>query len=73
VLTKKVWEGIQKLTILKQLQTHVKAKGVRGNAVPPHYTPVHHHLRTHLKQQDAARHVQQSTIIAGKDVEWALN
>jgi len=44
VLTKKVWERIQKIAILKQLQTHSKQnlKKVwerRSHAFPPHYTP----------------------------------
>jgi len=34
VLTKKVWERIQKIAILKQLQTHFKAKREKGVGTP---------------------------------------
>jgi len=44
VLTKKVWERIQKSAILKHLPTHFKAKREKGvgtpfPSVPSHYTP----------------------------------
>jgi len=44
-LTKEMWESTQKITILKQLQTHFKAKHEKGvgtpsNRFPPHYTAV---------------------------------
>jgi len=41
VLTKKVWERTLKIAILKQLQTHFKAKREKGVGAPfpPHYTP----------------------------------
>jgi len=46
VLTKKVWERIQKIAILKQLPTHFKAKHEKDMRkplprLPPHYIPVH--------------------------------
>jgi len=43
VLTKKVWECIQKIAILKQLQTHFKAKREKCVGTPfPHIaTPLH--------------------------------
>ena len=39
--TKEVWECTQKLALLKQLQTHFKAKHEKGVEMPfpPHYTP----------------------------------
>jgi len=45
VLTKKVWERIKKIAILKQLPTHFSLKQNmkvwerRSHAFPPHYTP----------------------------------
>jgi len=41
VLTKKVWERIQKIATLKQLPTRFKAKREKsvGTAFPPHYNP----------------------------------
>jgi len=41
VLTKKVWERIQKIAILKQLPNHFKAKCEKGvgTLFPLHYTP----------------------------------
>jgi len=46
VLTKKVWERTEKLSILKQLQTHFKAKHEKdvGKPFPPHYTPGYNNL-----------------------------
>jgi len=43
VLPKKLWERIQKIAILKQLQTHFKAKREKGVGTPfPHVpAPLH--------------------------------
>jgi len=43
-VNKKVWERIQKIAILKQLQTHFETKREKGvgtpfPCVPAHYTP----------------------------------
>ena len=41
VLTKKVWERIQKIASFKQLQNQFEAKREKGvgTPFPPHYTP----------------------------------
>jgi len=43
VLSKKVWERIQKIAIVKQLQSHFKAKRGKGleTPFPPNYTLVY--------------------------------
>jgi len=43
VLTKKVWERIQKIAVSKQLQSHFKAKREKGVGIPfPHVpAPLH--------------------------------
>jgi len=54
VLTKKVWERIQKIAILKQLPTHFKAKREKGVGTPFPRVPAPLHP---YRQQPAATNV----------------
>jgi len=48
MVTKKVWESIQKIAILKQLQTHFKAKREKGVGTPFPRVPAPLHPCNHL-------------------------